>query len=117
MIGWNLNMRYGIKAGALIRGLCLYIVATFACFGIVIHKVVYSIDIGGFDCSILAILILIYNTFIVTLGIKSSNVFNKILTTIKLVCLVLIIIVGLTKFDSSNFNPIFIEANGFNGTL
>lgn len=47
-----------------------------------------------------------------TLGTHESNVFNYTFTVAKLITLSLIVIAAFSYFDSSNFEPFFLEGKG-----
>ena len=67
---------------------------------------------GVKNCSIEAVIFLAILTFIFTLGIEESNLFNQVFTALKLVSLFMIIIIAFWKFDSRNLSPFFIEEEG-----
>ena len=67
---------------------------------------------GVKNCSIEAVIFLAILTFIFTLGIEESNLFNKVFTALKLVSLFMIIIIAFWRFDSRNLSPFFIEEEG-----
>jgi APA family basic amino acid/polyamine antiporter len=48
IIGWNMNLRYGLCGGALARGWASYTVGLFKSLGIVLPLWLYSISIGGY---------------------------------------------------------------------
>ncbi|CDW73914.1 amino acid transporter [Stylonychia lemnae] len=112
IVGWNLNLRYGITAGALSRAWTSYFVGLLGAIGITLPKVLYSIQIYKFDASIMSVLFIIICTIIMNMGAQSSNIFNYSITVGKLVTIVLIVIVGLTYFDINNFEPFIIEESG-----
>ena len=48
IVGWNMNLRYGISAGALIRGWTSYFVGLCAYFGLTIPVWLYSLKVFGY---------------------------------------------------------------------
>ena len=112
IIGWNLNLRYGITAGALSRAWTSHALGLLSFFGLQLPKWLYSIDIFGFDASIMSVLFIVTCTLIMNMGSNSSNVFNYIITLIKLVTICLIIAVGFNYFNPNNFDPFFLEEEG-----
>ena len=48
IVGWNMNLRYGISAGALIRGWTDYFVGLCAIFSIIIPTELYKLDVFGY---------------------------------------------------------------------
>ena len=112
IIGWNLNLRYGITAGALSRAWTSYFLGLLSTFGIILPKWMYSIDVYGFDASLMSVLFIIGCTLIMNMGAHSSNIFNYSITLGKLVTISLIVIVGFTYFDIENFKPFVLEEKG-----
>ena len=47
IIGWNMNLRYGVSAGALARGWTSYLVGLFKLLGMSIPLFLYDVDIYG----------------------------------------------------------------------
>ena len=119
IVGWNLNLRYGMSASGLARGMASYLNGLLVKFGVEVPTWMVGIDVFGMkDCSIEAILFLVLLNIVYTRGIEESNVFNMVFTILKLVTLVMIIIVAFTQFDSSNFTPFVLEEEGgFGGTF
>jgi len=112
IIGWNLNLRYGITAGALSRAWTSYTLGLLSFFGLYLPKWLYSIDVFGFDASIMSVLFIIACTWIMNMGSHSSNIFNYSITLGKLVTIFLIIVVGFTYFNPDNFEPFVLEEKG-----
>ena len=73
---------------------------------------------GVEDCSLIAVILVVLLTFVFTRGISESKIFNTIFTTLKLATLVLIVIIGLSEFKISRFEPFVLEEQGgLKGTL
>ena len=51
VIGWNMNLRYGISAGALSRAWSSYFVGLMAMIGLPLPKWLYSLDVFGYVCN------------------------------------------------------------------
>lgn len=118
IIGWNMNLRYGVTAGALIRGWSQYVVGLFAKIGITLPVWLYSLNVFGYDTSIITVLYVILCTYIVTLGSKESNVFNYVFTVAKLGTLLLISVMALTYMNVDNYTPFVLEEKGgWSGTI
>ena len=100
IVGWNLNLRYGVSASGLARGMASYFNGLLIKFGVDVPAWMIGVDIFGMTkCSIEAVLFLVILNFIYTRGIEESNVFNMIFTILKLVTLIMIIIIAFLKFD------------------
>lgn len=119
LVGWNLNLRYGLCSAGLARGMASYFVGLFAKFGIYLPKWMNSACVFGVDnCSALAVIFLLTLHLIFTRGIKESKIFNMIFTVGKLITLLFIIIAAFAKFNKDNFNPIVLdEKNDWAGTF
>jgi len=48
IVGWNMNLRYGISAGALIRGWTSYFVGLCEKMGLTIPVELYSLNVFGY---------------------------------------------------------------------
>jgi len=113
IVGWNLNLRYGISASGLARGMASYFTGLLTKFGFDLPQWLIGINVFGIEnCSILAVLFLAILIFIYTRGIQESNLFNQVFTVLKLVTLLLIIAIAFFRFDKANFTPFFIEEEG-----
>ena len=119
LVRWNMNLRYGATAAGLSRGMVSYFNGFLIKLGWTLPTSMTGVMVGGYDgCSFEAVFFLTILTIIYTLGTKESNIFNMIFTSMKLVTLVAIVLLASTKFDSSNFSPLFLEdEGGFMGTF
>lgn len=48
IIGWNMNLRYGVSAGALSRGWTSYFVGLCKLLGIYVPVALYNLDVFGY---------------------------------------------------------------------
>jgi|LauGreDrversion4_2_1035121.scaffolds.fasta_scaffold266213_1 APA family basic amino acid/polyamine antiporter len=86
--------------------------------GVTIPLWLYSLNVFGYDTSILTVLYVILCTYIVTLGSKESNVFNYTFTVAKLGTLLLISFMALTYMNVDNYIPFVLEEKGgWSGTI
>lgn len=107
IVAWNMNLRYGFGSAGLSRGICEYL------NGLVFHLSGAHLPLlltswtffGQENCSILAVLVLLFFTEIFVLGMDASNIFNKSLTYTKLVTLLVIVCLALYNFDANNLTP------------
>lgn len=108
LVGWNLNLRYGVSAAALARGMAAYLVGLLQKFNLNVSNSLLTTKIGPIqNCCPLAPLLIIILASIVLLGSRESNFFNLILTTGKLVTLSIIIVVAFSEYEPSNMDPFF----------
>lgn len=113
IVGWNLNLRYGMSASGLARGMSSYFNGLLVKFGVDVPQWMLGIDVFGIkNCSIEAIVFLVILNLIFTRGIEESNMFNRVFTILKLATLFMIIIIAFIKFDSANFTPFTLEDEG-----
>mmetsp|Transcript_14611 Transcript_14611/g.14237 ORF Transcript_14611/g.14237 Transcript_14611/m.14237 type:complete len:471 (-) Transcript_14611:20-1432(-) len=117
IIGWNLNLRYGVCAAALARGWAAYVVGIFGSLGVALPVWLYELEHFGIYGSPLSVFFIVACTYISTLGSEESNTFNIVFTLSKLVSLVIIILVGFYYFEFINYQPFFVEEHGFRGTI
>ena len=119
IIGWSLNLRYGISACGLSRGMASYFIGLLVKFGINVPQWMIGISfLGNEKCSVVAPLFLAILTFIYTRGLQESNWFNIIFTSLKLATLVLIIVIAFLKFNADNLTPFVLEEEGgWSGTF
>ena len=119
VVGWNMNLRYGMSACGLARGMASYFNGLLVNLGVDVPQWMLGIEVFGIEkCSIEAVVFLIILNFIYTRGSEESKMFNTVFTVLKLITLFLIIIIAFSKFDSNNFTPFLIEEYGLmNGTV
>ena len=118
LVGWNLNLRYGVSSSGLARGMASYFVGLIARFGFSIPTWLTKTTILGIkNCCPLAPLFILILAAIQCMGTKESHLFNLIFTFAKLLTLSFIIICAFMNFDSTNMTPFLNQEYGFNGTL
>ena len=113
LVGWNLNLRYGVSAAGLSRGLASYFNGLLSRFGMGLPAAFNNLTVFGIEnCSIEAVAFLTILTVIYSNGMQESNIFNLVFTTLKLATLALIIILGYWHFNIDNFYPFTLEDHG-----
>jgi basic amino acid/polyamine antiporter, APA family len=99
LVGWYLLPRYGAVSAALARAMTSYLAGLLAKFGISFPTILSSATLFGIDeCCPMAVVFLYILCGINCLGSKESQLFNTVLTISKIGTLILIIIVGFTRF-------------------
>ena len=68
--------------------------------------------LGYEGCSVEAVIFLLLLTIIYTLGMQESNIFNIVFTSLKLLTLVAIVVVGYLNFNIDNYSPFLLEEKG-----
>ena len=110
IVGWNMNLRYGMSASGLARGMSSYFNGLLMKLGVNVPSWMLGVDVFGIkNCSIEAVVFLALLNYMYTRGIEESNTFNTVFTILKLVTLVLIIFIAFLMFDSDNFSPFTLE--------
>lgn len=119
LVGWSMTLRFGVSGSGLARGMASYLTGLLIKFGIPVPQIFLGVTVFGVEnCSILAPLFMLILTYIISLGMHESNLFNQVFTWLKLVTLVVIIFIAFMQFDSNNLSPFTLEAKGdFVGTL
>ena len=81
IVGWNMNLRYGMSASGLARGMSSYFNGILVKFGVNVPQWMLGIDVFGIkNCSIEAVIFLATLNLIYTRGIEESNIFNIVST-------------------------------------
>jgi basic amino acid/polyamine antiporter, APA family len=116
-IGWNLTLEYSIAAAAIASSWGNYVVILFQAFGITIPKGLYRVETGWSFCKInvLALLIVLFVTVIILIGLKSSAWFNNIITMINVSAIVLVVVAGCFYVDKKNWEDFF--PSGFTAVM
>ena len=110
LIGWNLNLTYGVTASGLSRGMVSYLNGFLMKLGWTLPPIMQGVTVFGYDgCSIEAVVFLLILTIIYTLGMQESNIFQLVCTSLKIATLFVIIVLGYINFNFSNFTPFFLE--------
>ena len=77
LVAWNMNLRYGFGSAGLSRGMCEYGTGLVSKFGIAVPALFTGFTFLGFEnCSLLAVLFLIFLTEVFVRGMHMSNKFN-----------------------------------------
>ena len=119
IIGWSMDIKSTLTAGALARGVESYLTGLIKKFGADVPKWMAGVSVFGIeDCSIVCLIFICLLTFIYTRGTSESKIFNTILTSLKITTLLMINLIGLSQFKISRFEPFLLEErDGLKGTL
>ncbi len=113
IVGWNMNLRYGMSAAGLARGMNSYFTGLLVKSGVTVPSWMIGVTVFGVEkCSILAVLFRAILNYIYCRGMEESNTFNLVFTILKLVTLCLIVFFAFFKFDIDNFDPFVLEEEG-----
>ena len=117
IIGWDLILEYGLSIAAIAVGWGGYLNALLdSLFSIEIPKELANPpgEMGG-EFNAPAVFLVLAVTGVLVAGIRESARSNTVMVVIKLAILIFFIVVGVTAFDSSNFEP--FAPNGFTGMV
>jgi APA family basic amino acid/polyamine antiporter len=106
MIGWDLILEYSMGGIAVSIGWSGYIAEGFSSIGI--NLPTYLVNgpfVPGGGINLPAIMIVLFLTFILTIGAKESARLNTIIVIIKVSILIFVIITGVQYFDRGNLSP------------
>ncbi|KRL38010.1 amino acid permease [Liquorilactobacillus uvarum DSM 19971] len=116
-LGWALILEYMLAVAAVSTGWSAYFNSFVAGFGLNIPKAVS----GNFDpthgtyVNIVAILIVLFISFILSKGVKTSIRINNIIVIVKIAIIFLFLLVGMFYVKPANWHPFF--PFGYGGVL
>lgn len=105
MIGWDLMLEYLVAAGAVASGWSAYFVELMKSLGITLPQSLTAVPMKGGIMDLPAILVTLFITWVLYIGVKESARTNNIMVAIKLGVIVLFIILGLPHINSANWTP------------
>lgn len=111
IIGWALVLEYAVGAATVAVGWSATIYAILKDFGIVLPQSLVSspFDTNPGILNLPALLIILFISAILIVGIQESARFNAVIVAIKLVVVVLFIVVGYFYINHENYTPFVVE--------
>ncbi|MGW5385266.1 amino acid permease [Nocardia sp. NPDC003963] len=103
IIGWDLLLEFALAAAVVSKGWSQYL-------GQVFNHGAAVVEIGGVTFDWGAVLLIAALTTLLALGTKLSSRVSMIAVAIKVGVILLVIVVGLTFFDSDNLTPFIPES-------
>ncbi len=119
IIGWDLILEYLFGAATVAVGWSGYIVSFFQGYGIIIPAALSSAPLNhtaagwvttGAIINLPAVLIILFMTALLVVGIKETANVNNVIVIVKIVVVLLFIIFGVSYVDTANWTP-FIPPN------
>lgn len=107
IIGWGLILEYMLSVATVSAGWSAYLQSFLANFGIVIPKAIS----GNYDPShgtyvnLIAILVVLFISWILTRDVKSSTHLNDIMVLVKIAIIIIFVVVGAFFVKPTNWNP------------
>ena len=116
--GWDLILEYGVSIAAVAVGWGQYFSELLdSLFGLSLPESIANPPGEGGVVNIPAAFLVLAVTAVLMIGVRETARTNTIMVGIKLIVLALFIALGVTAFTSDNFEPFFVEGEGFSGTV
>ena len=116
IIGWDLILEYGLSVAAVAVGWGGYLKELLdSLFSINFPSEIANPPGEGGSFNAPAVFLVLSMTALLIAGIRESARTNTVMVVIKVAVLLLFIVIGVTAFDSSNFEP--FAPNGFTGMV
>lgn len=107
MVGWVLILEYTVGASAVAGGWSAYLVGLLRSAGLEIPHALTAVPWDGGFVNLPAMLLALFITFLLVLGIKESAKTNRILVFIKLGAIFIFLLIAGPKVNVSNWEPFF----------
>jgi APA family basic amino acid/polyamine antiporter len=118
IIGWDLILEYGVSIAAVAVGWGQYFNELLdSLFGLSLPESIANPPGEGGKVNLQAAFLVLAVTAVLMVGVRETARTNTIMVAIKLIVLALFIVLGITAFSSDNFEPFFVEGEGFSGTV
>ncbi|TPR14761.1 APC family permease [Apilactobacillus timberlakei] len=107
VIGWGLILEYMLSVATVSSGWSAYLQSFLRSFGIVIPKAIsanYNPSKGTY-VDIIAILIVVFISWILTNNVKSSTKLNDIMVLVKIAIIIIFVVAGIFFVKPGNWNP------------
>jgi APA family basic amino acid/polyamine antiporter len=105
IIGWDLLLEYGMDGATVSIGWSGYVQEALRAIGITLPQALLTDPFHGGIVNLPAVLIIFILAAILSIGVKESVRFNKIVVYIKLAVIALFIGIGLFHFDPEKWKP------------
>lgn len=105
LVGWNLVLEYSVGASAVATGWSAYVCGVLKSVGITLPAALTSVPADGGFINLPAVLITLFLTLLLVLGIKESATVNKVLVAIKLGAIFLFLLLAGPKVDTIHWTP------------
>jgi APA family basic amino acid/polyamine antiporter len=118
IIGWDLILEYGVSIAGVAVGWGQYFNELLeSLFGITLSESLTSPPGEGGTVNLPAAFLVLAVAGVLMIGVRETARTNTIMVAIKLAVLALFIVLGITAFTADNFDPFFVEGEGFGGTV
>lgn len=107
IIGWDLLLEYGLDCSTVSIGWSGYVNSTLSAFGIHLPEMLITGPLQGGIINLPATLIILALAWILSIGVKESVRFNKVIVIFKLLVVGLFISIAAFHFNPANWHPFF----------
>ena len=118
IIGWDLILEYGVSIAGVAVGWGQYFNELLdSLFGVSLPEAITNPPGKGGTVNLPAAFLVLAVAGVLMIGVRETARTNTIMVFIKLAVLALFIVLGITAFTADNFDPFFVEGEGFGGTV
>jgi APA family basic amino acid/polyamine antiporter len=118
IIGWDLILEYGVSIAGVAVGWGQYFNELLdSLFGVSLPESLANPPGDGGTVNLPAAFLVLAVAGVLMIGVRETARTNTIMVFIKLAVLALFIVLGITAFTADNFDPFFVEGEGFGGTV
>jgi len=105
LVGWNIILEYTVGASAVAGGWSAYVVGLLKSAGIELSKTWTAVPAEGGIVNLPAVLITLFLTYLLVMGIRESAKLNKTLVAIKLLAIFIFLFLAGPSVDTMNWEP------------
>lgn len=105
LVGWNLILEYSVGASAVAGGWSAYFTGLLKSGGFALPQALTAVPADGGIVNLPAMLITLFLTYLLVLGIKESTRVNKILVCVKFLAIFIFLFLAGPKVDVMNWSP------------
>lgn len=105
LVGWNLILEYSVGASAVAGGWSAYTVGLLKTAGAELPPALTAVPAEGGFVNLPAVLITLFLTYLLVLGIKESTTVNKVLVGVKFIAIFVFLLLAGPKVDVTNWTP------------
>lgn len=119
VVGWSMNLRFGVTAGAQSKVWASYMVGLLKLLGVMVPAWMYHVELfgGTHVMSLVSIAFILACTLVSTRGSEESSLFNQVFTLAKLVVLLFLLVVSICFFNFDNYKPLLSQHHPEYGAL
>ena len=105
LVGWNIILEYTVGASAVAGGWSAYVVGLLKSAGIELSRTWTAVPADGGIVNLPAVLITLFLTYLLVMGVRQSTTLNKVLVIIKLLAIFVFLLLAGPSVDTMNWEP------------